>query len=135
MIRILSILTVIFNLLIIVGVGHGIGVLCLIEIIIPRVIRGTDLNFFGDYDQRLPIAAILAAIGQIALIISLFLKSKFMKNLRYFSIGVLLISFYTLTKDWSNSDLDRTSFFSGIPFLIFISFLLFVTFKGLTHQS
>ena len=66
----LIVLTIVFNFLILIGAGHGIGFLGLIEIIgLSEFFRG-DVKFSltGNHDDRLFTAATIAAIGQIILL-------------------------------------------------------------------
>ena len=117
----LIILTIIFNFLILIGAGHGIGFLGLIEIIgFKDFFQGdTKFSLTGNYDDRLFSSATIALVGQIILSIAYFRKQQLQKfRIIYLGLLILFFSFIILTKDSLNSSLDRFSFWSGTPFLI-----------------
>lgn len=72
-------LTIVLNFLILIGAGHGIGFLGLIEIFgLNEFVHG-DVKFTltGNYDDRLFAAATIATVGQIILLIAYFRKNQF----------------------------------------------------------
>lgn len=128
----LIILTTIFNFLILIGAGHGIGFLGLIEIIGFKEFFQGDIKFSltGNYDDRLFSSATIALVGQIILTIAYFQKQQIQKfRVIYVGLFILFFSFLILTKDILNSSLDSFSFWSGTPFLVLAILLLVRTIK------
>jgi hypothetical protein len=128
----LLVLTIFFNIFILVGAGHGIGFLGLIEVIgFREIFRGeTQFSLIGNYDDRLFTSALLSTLGQLMLFVAYFrsgLRIKF--KIIYTGLFVLFISFFVLTNDLFNSDLDNFSFWTGLPFLITAVWLLIRTIK------
>lgn len=115
------ILTIILNALIVIGAGHGLGCLLVYEVLSPKFIITDGINFsaVNSYDKRLLPVAFLSLIFQILLLISLKIKTwKLQKALiNTFCIALILIFFY-LIKDFSESNLDKLSLMGGIPFLL-----------------
>lgn len=129
----LIILTTVFNFLILIGAGHGIGFLGLIEIIgFKDFFQGdTMFSLTGSYDDRLFSSATIALVGQITLIIACFQKQQLQKFIViYAGLFILFFSFIILTKDVLNSTLDSFSFWSGTPFLVLAILLLVRTIKN-----
>ena len=127
----LTILTIFFNFFIVVGAGHGIGFVGLIEIALLKYL-GSDFTIspFANYDQSLAAVGLFALIGQIALIVSLATKTC---QLNYWTklFGLLFawLSFYYLTHTLLTSGLGRISFVFGIPFIICSILLLVKTIR------
>ena len=129
----LVILTIVFNFLILIGAGHGIGFLGLIEILgLNEFIQGyVKFSLTGNYDDRLFTAATIAAIGQIILIIAYFKKLQVQKfKVIYVGLFTLFFSYFILTMDFFNSTLDSFSFWAGTPFLVLAILLLVKTIKN-----
>ncbi len=129
----LIVLTIVFNFLILIGAGHGIGFLGLIQIIgLGEFIRGdVKLSLTGNYEDRLFTASMLATVGQIILLGTYFIKSQIQKfKIIYVGLFILLISFLILTIDILNSTLDNFSFWGGTPFLVTSIFLLIRTVRN-----
>ena len=124
----LLILTIVFNFFILIGAGHGVVFLGLIEILGPiDFFRGEiQFSFTGDYESRLFTAAFIASVGQIILIFSYFRKIQHQKfKLIYTGLFLLFFSFLILVIELLDSTLDSFSFWSGLPFL-FISITLLI---------
>ncbi|QHT69999.1 hypothetical protein GXP67_26815 [Rhodocytophaga rosea] len=120
--------TIVFNLLIVIGAGHGIGILSLIEVfLLPEIlVDGLTFSFQSTYEKRLEVAALLSILGQCMLISSYFIKVDAIKLLiKIFSIGILWVGFIYLTYDFTSNSAANLSLITGIPFLI-ISLLLMV---------
>ena len=129
----LLILTIVFNILILIGAGHGIGFLGLIEVIGLKAFFQGDvkLSLTGSYDDRLFTSATIAIVGQIMLVIAYFQRQKLKKfRVIYVGLFILFFSFIILTKDILNSSLDSFSFWTGIPFLVFAILLLVRTIRN-----
>ena len=133
-IKILSILTLIFNTLILIGAGHGFGPLILIEILLfsPSFINDFRINFIGGYDERLIPFALSSLIFQIILIFTLFINSVWKRKLINLSCVFLIISLLYFTYDFTDSNSSNFTIISGIPFLI-ISILLII--KNITIRT
>ncbi|RNI23116.1 hypothetical protein [Rufibacter latericius] len=123
----LTILTILFNFFIVVGAGHGIGFVGIIEMALLNYLTSDfTLSPFADYDASLPAVGLLALIGQITLIISLATKNyRFNYWLKLLGLFLLWLSFYYLTHTLFTSGLARISFAFGLPFLL-CSILLFI---------
>lgn len=112
--------TVILNSFIVIGAGHGLGILLIYEILSPQFIF-TDSNAFNwdHYDGRLIPAAFLSLLFQLLLLMSLKIKrSQLQKIVMNVFCIILIFIFFILVKDFSKSNVDRLSLISGIPFLI-----------------
>ena len=124
--------TVILNSFIVIGAGHGLGILLIYEILSPQF-TFTDSHAFNwdHYDGRLIPAAFLSLLFQLLLLMSLKIKrGQLQKILMNVFCIILIFIFFILVKDFSKSNVDRLSLISGIPFLISSLFLLFkVNFK------
>ncbi len=129
----LLILTIILNFLIPVGAGHGIGFLGLIEIMgLSQLVHGDAIfSFTGDYDNRLFTAATIAIAGQIILTVAYFSKQQNRKfKIIYFGIFILFFSYFTLTIELFEANLDNFSFWAGTPFSVLAILLLVKTVKN-----
>jgi hypothetical protein len=126
----LILLTIVFNFLILIGAGHGIGCLGLIQIVgFTELFRG-DIKFSltGKYDDRLFTAAMITTAGQIILLVAYFKKQPAQKfKIVYVGLITLILSYFILTVDFLSSTLDSFSFWGGIPFLVVSIFLLVQT--------
>ena len=121
-------LTILFNFLIPIGAGHGIGVLGLIQIFGLAEAFQNDASFslIGSYEHRLSSAALLATAGQIILVIAIFLAQTGRKStLIYSGLVITLGAYFVLTNNFFTSSVDRFSFWGGLPFCI-CAVLLFV---------
>lgn len=120
-------LTIIFSFLIPIGAGHGIGVIGLIEIVgIGEIFEpGKRLSLTGNYDDRLITAAPFALIGQIILLVAIFLNLNIRKRMAIYA-GLLFtfFAYFILIINFTRSSLDRFSFWGGILFLVFAIMLL-----------
>ncbi|PZR03269.1 MAG: hypothetical protein DI539_26445 [Flavobacterium psychrophilum] len=129
----LIVLTIVFNILILIGAGHGIGFLGLIEIFALHEFFRGDVKFSltGDYDDRLFTAATIAAVGHIILLVAYYRKSIVQKcKIIYVGLFSLMLSYFILTIDFFSSGLDSLSFWAGMPFFLLSIFLLVVTIKS-----
>jgi hypothetical protein len=129
----LIIFTIVFNFLTLIGAGHGIGFLGIIEILAPNeFIQGyVKFSLTGDYDNRLFTTATIAIVGQIVLFVAYFTKMDVQKfKTIYAGLFILFFSYFILTIDFFNSKLDRFSFWTGTPFLLLAILLLVKTIKN-----
>lgn len=121
----LSWLTVILNGCIVIGAGHGIGILFIYEVLGFEFILDEDVNLFGPYDERLIPVALISFICQILLLISLRAGSwKLKKKLITVFCLILVSAFLFLVRDFPESNIDRFSLVGGIPFFISAVILL-----------
>ncbi|SMP36306.1 hypothetical protein [Chryseobacterium profundimaris] len=119
--------TVILNSFIVIGAGHGLGILLIYEILSPRFILADSNAFNWDhYDERLVPVAFLSLMFQLFLLMSLKIKRRQLQKIliNVFCITLVFI-FFILVKDFSKSNVDTLSLISGVPFLISSLFLLF----------
>ncbi|WP_028374939.1 hypothetical protein [Leeuwenhoekiella sp. MAR_2009_132] len=82
----LIIFTLLIHCFIVIGAGHGIGVMGMIDVIgiisVPLMLKnGIEFNLNGGFEDRLSLVIILSILGKFTLIISLFLKNIRTKNL------------------------------------------------------
>lgn len=121
----LSWLTVILNGCIVIGAGHGIGILFIYEVLGFEFILDKDVNLFGSYDERLIPVALISFFSQILLLISLRAEPwKLKKKLITVFCLILVLAFLFLVRDFSESNIDRFSLVGGIPFFISAVILL-----------
>ena len=115
------ILSIILHSFIILGVGHRIGIMGMIDIAsIPNLIDGYGFTLNGEFGDKIMSIGLISLIGKILLIISIFLKSELYKKL-FEIIGIILLwtSVYFLTSgNWSYNFVYAIAFWTSIPFLI-----------------
>ena len=109
---------------IIIGAGHGIGCVGLLEIVglVHKFNIGTEyfsLSLTASYNKSLSAAALFAFVGHIFLIISIG-KRNYKQLFWTKIIGLLFLwtSFYYLTRNIFNDDLSKIGCVTGLPFLI-----------------
>jgi hypothetical protein len=133
-----TIWTVVLNFFILIGAGHGLASIGLIEVwgIFNKFEFNAEYFSFSltaSYEDSFGPVAILFLAGQILILLSLFLK----KNgaiiwTRMSGLGFLWVGFYYLTHNFFNSadgSLSQLSFYTGIPFLIASFRLVYKTVK------
>jgi len=125
----LTIWTIVLSFLIIIGAGHGIACVGLLEIIglLHKFNIGTGdfpVSFTASYDKSLSATALFALFGHILLIVSIAGKSyRTMFWTKVFGLIFLWLSFFCLTHNIFNDDSSQIGFMTGLPFLI-VSILL-----------
>jgi len=127
--------TVISNAFIVVGAGHGIGFLGLIEIAwLPQLYWiGTEdfsLSPASSYDKTLGLVALLCLAGQLLLLSTLLIKRRQIAQI--FTIVSLLLlwtGIFYLTHHLFIDSASLIGFVTGLPFLIFSGLLLYKTFR------
>jgi hypothetical protein len=136
----LTIWTIILSFLIIVGAGHGIACVGLLEIVglFHKFNIGTDdfsLSLTASYDKSLLSVALFALAGHIFLIVSI-LKKNIKQIIWTKIVGLFFLwtSFYYLTHNIFNDGLSQISFVTGLPFFIVSIMLTFKVAKQ-KHQS
>ena len=125
-------MTIFFNFFIVVGAGHGIGFVGLIEIALLNYLSSDfTISPFADYDQSLAAVGLFVLIGQITLIASLAIKTYRLNYwIKLFGLLFEWLSFYYLTHTIFTSGLARISFVFGLPFLICSILLLMKTIRA-----
>ena len=122
--------TVVFNFLIVIGAGHGIGTLGLVGILwLPNILTG-EFNFvlFGEYQESLAANAVVSLVGQALFLAALFGQRK--KYLVLPGATIMLLSFISLTHTISFDSLATIGLITGIPFLISLGILLLKIWKN-----
>jgi hypothetical protein len=128
----LTVWTIVISFFIIIGAGHGIACVGLLEIVglFHKFNIGTEdfsLSLTASYDKSLAAVALFALVGHIFLIISILTKNY--RPLFWIKIiGLLFLwtSSYYLTHNSLNDNLSQIGFVTGLPFFI-VSIIL--TFK------
>ncbi len=134
--KIFTVLTIFLNLMVVIGAGHGIGILAIVESFgLAEIFNGNvHITFVGTYDERLYTSALISLFAQVFLLTIIFIKNDLLKLYSIlFLLPVLLLSFIILTLEFTHSNVDKISFISGIPFLIsaFYTFFLAITQIGI----
>ncbi|CAL2103846.1 conserved membrane protein of unknown function [Tenacibaculum sp. 190130A14a] len=116
-----KIYTIILHSFIIIGVGHGIGIMAMFDIAsIPNLISGYGFALNGSFSDKIMSIGLISLIGKLLLITSFFIKSENYKRVSEI-IGVIMlwISVYFLTNgDWIYDSAHEIAFYTSIPFLI-----------------
>lgn len=113
----LKTLTIVFNLFILVGAGHGGTPLGLYELISLRDSFHGDyqFNISGPYEDRLATVGLMSFVGQSILICSYFFAKKIKSTLSILGCLILLTATYILTKDSWNMNADIYGFIFNLP--------------------
>jgi hypothetical protein len=132
--------TILLHSLIVIGAGHGIGIMGIFDVIgiiqIPEIYEnGIKYNINGEYQDRLSLVIIFSMIGKIILITSLFI-AKIKNIITFIGIIFLWISIYFLTSgNWSYDWLYGFSFFTSIPFFIYSIILTKLIFENMNQNK
>jgi hypothetical protein len=132
--------TILLHSLIVIGAGHGIGIMGIFDVIgiiqIPEIYEnGIKYNINGEYQDRLSLVIIFSMIGKIILITSLFI-AKIKNIITFIGIIFLWISIYFLTSgNWSYDWLYGFSFFTSIPFFIYSIILTKLIFENMNQNN
>ncbi|REG82711.1 hypothetical protein [Winogradskyella sediminis] len=133
-----KIFTILIHSFIIIGAGHGIGIMGMIDIAsIPNLIDNYGFTLNGNFDDNIMSIGLISLIGKILLILSLFVKPNRTKNLTGL-IGLLLlwISVYFLTSgNWNYDSLYELAFWTSIPFLISSIVLTYLILKNINQNK
>jgi hypothetical protein len=132
--------TILLHSLIVIGAGHGIGIMGIFDVIgiiqIPEIYEnGIKYNINGEYQDRLSLVVIFSIFGKIILITSLFI-AKIKNIITFIGIIFLWISIYFLTSgNWSYDWLYGFSFFTSIPFFIYSIILTKLIFENMNQNK
>lgn len=126
--------TILFHSFIIIGAGHGIGVMLFFDYLsIPMLFNnGIEYNLNAEYQDRLMLVGLISIIGKITLILSIFINLNKIKNvITLIGIILLWISVFFLTSgNWFYNWLYGFTFLTSIPFLIYSIKLTQLIFKN-----
>jgi len=118
----LTIWTIALSFFIIIGAGHGIACIGLLEIMFPftnhSIFEDSSFSLMASYDRSLLAAAIFMLCGHILLIFSILKKNRNYSLVKCIGVFLLWIGFYYLTHNFSNDGASEIGLFTGIPFLI-----------------
>ncbi|MUU76894.1 hypothetical protein [Winogradskyella endarachnes] len=135
----IKIYTILIHCFIIIGVGHGIGILLVLDYLSVQSLFNNEIifNLSGNYQDRLELVGLISFIGKIILIVSFFVSRKIFKNtLNLVGVIVLWISVYILTSgNWSYDGLYPISFITSVPFIIASLFLVYYTLMSLNKRK
>ncbi len=134
----IKIFTILIHSFIIIGAGHGIGIMGMIDIAsIPNLIDNYGFTLSGNFDDNIMSIGLLSLIGKILLIFSLFVKINRIKNLTgLIGISLLWITVYFLTSgNWNYDSLYELAFWTSIPFLISSIILTYLIIKKNIERS
>ena len=129
--RTLTIWVAILYAVIIIGAGHGVAFIGLLEIIMLPYFFGImseDFTFSltASFEESIGVSMLFAFIGHILLIASILIKGLDKKFwLKITGLIFLWISFYYLAHNVFKEEQCQLSFFSGLPFLVCSLILLY----------
>ena len=113
-------LTIVFNLSIIIGAGHGGGPLVLFEVVSLRDLFLGDFQFniSGHYDEKLMSVALFSLVGQSVLFSSFFFDKNIKSKLTLTGCLMLLTATLLLTKDAQDIfSIEMFSLLTALPFI------------------
>lgn len=109
---------------IIIGAGHGIACVGLLEIVglLHKFDMGTEdfsLSLASSYNESISATALFAFLGHILLIISMLIKNNTLNSrIKFFGLLFLWVSFFYLTHNIFSDGLSQIGFVTGLPFFI-----------------
>jgi hypothetical protein len=132
--RTLTIWVAILYFVIIIGAGHGVACIGLLEIfMLPHFfdIGNFTFSLTVSYEESIGASMLFAFIGHLLLVASILIKVWIKKFwLKITGLIFLWISFYYLVHNVFTDELCQISFFSGLPFLVCSLILLYRLLKG-----
>jgi len=134
----IKIFTILIHSFIIIGAGHGIGIMGMIDIAsIPNLIDNYGFTLSGNFDDNIMSIGLLSLIGKILLILSLFVKINRIKNLTaLIGISLLWITVYFLTSgNWNYDSLYELAFWTSVPFIISSIILTYLIIKNIKQNT
>lgn|GEM_PF-1050465 len=123
----LTILTLIFNGLILIGMGHGFGPVIFIEILtfVFDFSKDLKINMLGNYEERIIPFSFFSIIVHLLLIISFFVKSEIKKRLLNYALILAFLNITFFTYDFLDNSFSLFTLISSTPFII-IGLILFL---------
>jgi hypothetical protein len=134
----IKIFAILIHSFIIIGAGHGIGIMGMIDIAsIPNLLDNYGFTLRGNFDDNIMSIGLLSLIGKILLIFSLFIKINRIKNLTaLIGISLLWITVYFLTSgNWNYDSLYKLAFWTSVPFLISSIILTYLIIKNIKQNT
>jgi len=128
-------ITLICNLFVIVGIGHGAAPIGLVE---PMFLREfftgeTKLSLLGGYSSRLPACALLSLVGQSIIIIAFFIREPFKFYLIWLGLSCLYFALFVLAIGFTTGESDILSLLFAFPFLYAsVRLIIFLMKNGVT---
>lgn len=134
----LTIWTIVFDFFIIVGAGHGLLCIGIMEMIsIVALFTGhifNNENFslspFASYEQSLIAVGLFSLFGQLLVLVSFFNKGQKHFWIKLLGLLFMWLGFYYLTHNFVDDDLSQIGFWVGIPFLISSGLLTYKIIKS-----
>ncbi len=122
----LTIWTIVLNFFILVGAGHGLLCIGLLEVAwVIATLTGRHINddFFslslaGSYEQSLGAAALFSFLGQLILLLSFAIKKSSRIWIKFLGLSLLWVGYFYLIHNSLEDGVSQLSLFSGLPFLI-----------------
>jgi hypothetical protein len=122
----LTIWTIVLNFFIIIGAGHGIACIGLLEIMYPIVLMtGHHINddflswsLTASYEKSFGATTLFSLCGQLILILSFYMKGQKQFWIKLSGLCFLWVGFYYLAHNLIDDGVSELSFFVGIPFLV-----------------
>jgi hypothetical protein len=123
----LILITLICNLLIIVGIGHGATPLGFVEpMLLSEILTGeTKFSLLGGYSSRLPACALISLVGQTIMLIAFFLNRLSQLYLTYLGLLIMYFALFVLALGFAAGKSDILSLLFAFPFL-YASVRLFI---------
>ena len=130
-INLLILFTVISNMFIFVGFGHIFSPIAMAELMyLAEALDGRfTFSLSGDYESRLPGAALSALLGQVILLISGFLDRRIKNYFIYFGLAILFFSFLFLNVSFLPLGFTGFLILFNVPFIVASIMLLVFTIK------
>jgi hypothetical protein len=133
----LTIWTLVLDFFILVGAGHGLLCIGILEILsIIAVVTGhfissgfSSFSLTASYDDSLITVGIFSLLGQILIIISFFVKGQNKFWIKIVGLLFLFTGFYYLTHNFINDGGAQLGLIVGIPFLILSGILIYKMIK------
>mgnify|MGYP000159155596 CR=1 FL=1 len=118
--KIYKILTIVLHSIIVIGAGHGIGIMIMLDFMVIPLIIENNFSLDVDYNSSLGLVSLISLIGKVILLSSYIIrKASIKKILEIIGLVLLWTSFYLLTSDKSDESIvSEISFWTGIPFFI-----------------
>jgi hypothetical protein len=127
----LILLTIICNMFIVVGIGHGVSPIGIVEFMyLGEALDGRfTFSLSDDYESRLPGSALSALPGQVILLISGFLNRHIKNYFIYLGLAILFFSFLFLNVSFLPLGFTGFLILFNVPFIVAAIMLLVFTIK------
>jgi hypothetical protein len=125
----INIWTIITNALILIGAGHGIGCMLLIEAVLIVNPQPLYFSLSESYNHLLPTSALFSLIGQAILVLSMATDKYVELILKIAGIVFLYVGLFYLGVNFRRDSLSQFGLFFSIPFVTLSIILLIRQFK------